>query len=48
MGNILNTNGRTNYDLWARIGKAVTASIKLNKVWKSRDIAIPAKLRMFN
>ena len=48
LGSIVNTNGGTDEDVKARIGKARTAFNKLHKIWKSRDITTSTKLQIFN
>ena len=48
LGSIVNTNGGTDEDVKARIGKARTAFNTLHKIWKSRDITISTKLQIFN
>ena len=44
----MDTNGGTDSDVRARIGKARAAMIVLNKIWKPRDISISIKLCVFN
>ena len=44
LGSIMDTNGRIDNDVRARIGKAMAALIMFNKIWKSREISIPTKL----
>ena len=48
LGSVVNTDGGTDEDVKARIGKARAAYNILHRVWKARDIAITTKLRIFN
>ena len=48
LGSIVNTNGGTDEDVKARIGKVRTAFNTLHKIWKSRDKTTSTKLRIFN
>ena len=48
LGSIVSTDGGTDEDIKARIGKARVAFNLLKKVWKARDITTSTKLRIFN
>ena len=48
LGSMVDTQGETDVDARARIGKAWTAFLLLKKVWSSRQIAKCTKLRIFN
>ena len=48
LGSIVSTNGRTDEDAKARIGKAKATFNFLQKIWKSRDITTSTKVRIFN
>ena len=48
LGSIIDKEGGTKADVKARIGKAQTAFIALNKLWKTKDISLGTKLRIFN
>ena len=45
---ILNKKGGTEADIKARIGKAQNAFKALNNIWRSKDISIRTKCRLFN
>ncbi|RXN30979.1 endonuclease-reverse transcriptase [Labeo rohita] len=48
LGSIVNKQGRTNADVKARIGKAMTAFLQLKNIWSSRDLSFKTKIRVFN
>ena len=48
LGSIVDTTGGTEADIKARIGKARTAFIQLQKVWKANKLSLKTKLRLFN
>ena len=45
---IIDSNGGTEADVKSRIGKAQAAFLALSKVWKTRDISLKTKLKLFN
>jgi len=48
LGSIIDRNGGTEADVKSRIGKAHAAFLALGKVWKTRDISLKTKLKLFN
>ena len=48
LGSVIDRKGGTEADIKSRIGKARTAFIALNKIWKDRKISLRTKLRLFN
>ena len=48
LGSIVDTTGGTDQDIKIRIGKARTAYILLRKIWNSRELSRPTKIRIFN
>ena len=48
VGSIVDTTGGTDQDIKIRIGKARTAYIILRKIWNSRELSRPTKIRTFN
>lgn len=48
LGSMIDRNGGTEADIKSRIGKAHAAFTSLNKIWKSRDISVGTKVRLFN
>ena len=48
MGSIVSTDGGTEEDVKARLGKARVAFHMLDKLWKSKIISRPTKLKIFN
>ena len=48
LGSIVDTTGGTDQDIKIRIGKAKTAYILLRKIWNSRELSRPTKIRIFN
>ena len=48
LGSVIDRKGGTEADVKSRIGKARTAFIALNKVWKDRKLSLRTKLRLFN
>ena len=48
LGSIIDRNGGTEADVKSRIGKAQAAFLALRKVWKTRDISLKTKLKLFN
>ncbi|KAL9963813.1 hypothetical protein ACROYT_G027358 [Oculina patagonica] len=48
LGSIVSSEGGTDQDIVARIGKATTAFHILRPIWRSRAIFVKTKLRIFN
>ena len=48
LGSIIDREGGTGAEIKSRIGKAQAAFISLNRIWKTRDISLRTKLRIFN
>ena len=48
LGSIISTDGGTDKDILARIGKARTAFAMLKNIWRSKQISLKTKLRLFN
>ena len=48
LGSIVDRQGGTDADIKARIGKARTAFIQLQNIWKSKAMSIRTKIRLFN
>ena len=48
LGSIVSSEGGTDQDIVARIGKATTAFNILRPIWRSRAISVKTKLRIFN
>ena len=48
LGSILDTQGGTDRDVTARVGKARAAFIILKNIWASKQIAMSTKVRIFN
>ena len=48
LGSIVSSEGGTDQDIVARIGKATTAFHILRPIWRSRAISVKVKLRIFN
>ncbi|KAL0188422.1 hypothetical protein M9458_015521, partial [Cirrhinus mrigala] len=48
LGSIVDTQGGTDRDVTARIGKARAAFVMLKNIWASREITTATKLRIFN
>ena len=48
LGSIIDTEGGTEAEIKSRIGKAQAAFTSLNKIWRTRDISLRTKLRIFN
>lgn len=48
LGSIIDMEGGTTAEVKARIGKAQAAFLALNKIWRSRDISLRTKIRLFN
>ena len=48
LGSIIDREGGTEAELKSRIGKAQGAFTSLNRVWRTKDISLRTKLRIFN
>ena len=48
LGSIIDRDGGTTAEIKSRIGKAQAAFTSLNKLWRTRDISLRTKLRIFN
>ncbi|BFY99655.1 hypothetical protein BsWGS_02695 [Bradybaena similaris] len=48
LGSIIDQQGGTDVDLKTRISKASAAFIQLKNIWRSRDLSIETKIRLFN
>ncbi|KAL9957652.1 hypothetical protein ACROYT_G034575 [Oculina patagonica] len=48
LGSIVSSEGGTDQDIVARIGKATTAFHILRPIWRTRAISVKTKLRIFN
>ena len=48
LGSIIDKEGGTAAEIKARIGKAQGAFISLSKLWRTKDISLGTKLRIFN
>ena len=48
LGSIINVQGGTDEDVKTRIGKARTAFLQLQTIWKSRELSQHTKIRIFN
>ena len=48
LGSVIDRKGGTEADIKSRIGKARTAFLALNKIWKDRKLSMRTKLRLFN
>ena len=48
LGSIINVQGGTDEDVKTRIGKARTAFLQLQTIWKSRELSQRTKFRIFN
>ena len=48
LGSVTDREGVTDVDVEARIGKARAAFNKLRNIWKSKEIRIETKFRIFN
>ncbi len=48
LSSIVSSEGGTDKDIVARIGKATTASYIQKPIWRSRAISVKTKLRIFN
>ncbi|KAL9961174.1 hypothetical protein ACROYT_G030072 [Oculina patagonica] len=48
LGSIVSSEGGTDQDILARIGKATTAFHILRPIWRPRAISVKTKLRIFN
>lgn len=48
LGSVIAVDGGTEEDVKARIGKARTAFNILNKIWKTKNISLNTKLKIFN
>ena len=48
LGSIINVQGGTDRDVKTRIGKARTAFLQLQTIWKSRELSQRTKIRIFN
>ena len=48
LGSKIDREGGTEAEVKSRIGKAQAAFTSLNKIWKTRDISLRTKLRIFN
>ncbi|XP_043922942.1 uncharacterized protein LOC122798228, partial [Protopterus annectens] len=48
LGSIIDKQGGSEADVRARIGKARAAFIQLNRVWKTRELSLINKIRLFN
>ena len=47
-GSIVTSDGGTEEDIMARLGKARGAFTRLNKIWKSTNISRKTKVRLYN
>ena len=47
LGSTLTKNGRSSTEIKTRIGAATSAMAKLNKIWRSKDISFPTKLKLY-
>ena len=47
LGSTLTKDGRSTTEIKTRIGIAMAAMARLNKIWRSRDISFPTKLKLF-
>ena len=45
---MIDNEERTEYEVKSRIGKARTAFLSLSKIWRTKDISLRTKLRLFN
>ena len=48
LGSIIDKDGGTEAEIKSRIGKAQAAFLSLTNIWKTRDISLRTKLRIFN
>ena len=48
LGSIINVQGGTDEDVKSRIGKARTAFLQLQTIWKSRELLQRTTIRIFN
>ena len=48
MGSIIDGEGGTGAEVKSRIGKAQSVFTSLNKIWRTKDISLKTKLRIFN
>ena len=47
LGSVIAVDGGTEWDVLVRIGKARTAFLLLRPVWRSKEISLRTKLRIF-
>ena len=48
LGSVVDTQGGTDADVRARIGKARAVFLQLKNVWSSKDLTLQTKIRIFN
>ncbi len=48
LGSIINKQGGSDADVKAQIGKARTAFIQLRNIWRSKELSVKTKVRIFN
>ena len=48
LGSVLDTQGGTDADIRARIGKARAVFLQLKNTWSSKDLKLQTKIRIFN
>ena len=47
LGAILSADGGCEAEIRARIGTAMTAMARLNRIWSSKSISLPTKLKLY-
>ena len=48
LGSVVDTQGGTDADVRARIGKARAVFLQLKNIWSSKDLTLQTKIRIFN
>jgi hypothetical protein len=47
LGSTLTKDGRSTTEIKTRLAIAISAMAKLSKIWKSKEISFPSKMKLF-